>query len=203
MVYRRGRETGAWRIRLAEVSFAAGEPRISNVRSLDPPNGFPLIEAAGFTPSDRGIIASYAPLPENRGQSFWGDIYVVDLRGRFLKRLTSTPFVHDENPVFSPDGGFVLWNVANDETPSRGEELWILNLATGAKTRLTYFPDPGHPVYDPIAGQITEISWDPSGRRAVFGHVSQAEPGTAHLPSTPLADLLLTSHSSVLPRFCR
>ncbi len=183
MVYRRGQETGAWRIRLAEVSFAAGEPRLSNVRSLEPPSGFTLIEAAGFTPSDQGIVASYAPLAENRGQSFWGDIYVVDLRGRLLKRLTSTPFVHDENPVFSPDGRFLLWNAADDETPSRGEELWSLNLATGAKTRLTYFTDPGHPEYDPIAGQITEISWDPSGRRAVFGHVSQAEPGTAHLPS--------------------
>lgn len=183
MVYRRGQETGAWRIRLADVSFPDGEPRISNIRSLEPPSGFTLIEAAGFTPSDQGIVASYAPLAGNRGQSFWGDLYILDLRGRFLKRLTSTPFVHDENPVFSPDGRFLLWNLANDQTPSRGEELWSLNLATGAKTRLTYFTAPGHPEYDPIAGQITEISWDPSGRRAVFGHVSQPESGTAHLPS--------------------
>jgi len=183
MVYRRGQETGAWRIRLAEVSFPAGEPLISNVRSLEPPDGFTLIEAAGFTPSDQGIVASYAPLAENRGQSFWGDIYVTDLKGRLVKRLTSTPFVHDENPVFSPDGRFLLWNSTNEQTPSRGEELWSLDLATGAKTRLTYFTDPSHPEYDPIAGQITEISWDPSGRRAVFGHVSQPEPGTAHLPS--------------------
>jgi Tol biopolymer transport system component len=183
MVYRLGEESGAWRIKLADVSFPGGEPEVTNLRDIEPPRDFTLIEAAGFTPLDDGLIASYADLEENRGRSFWGDIYVVDLNGNIQQRLTATPFEHDENPVFSPDGRFVLWNIASKEVSSRGEELWLLNLWTGRKRRLTYFTDPGHPEYDPFAGQITEISWDPSGRRAVFGHVSQAEPGTAHLPS--------------------
>ena len=52
------------------------------------------------------------------------------------------------------------------------------------KERLTYFSDPYHEEYDPIARQITESSWHPNGTQIVFGHASQEERGSPHLPST-------------------
>lgn len=96
--------------------------------------------------------------------------------------MTETPFVHDENPKFSPDGKKIIWNTAAGD-PDDGEELWIMN-ADGNKVRLTYFTAPNHSEYDPIARQITEITWSPDGKSVVFGHVSREERGSPHLPST-------------------
>ncbi len=181
--YRIGEELGAWRIKLADISFENGEPEISNIRHMDPPEGFTVIEGAGFTPNDDGFIYSYANLAENGGMGLWGDIYISDLNGVLLERLTETPFKHDESPEFSPDGKKILWShVAGN--PGDGEELWIMDADGANKKRLTYFTDPDHDEYDPIARQITEITWSPDGKRVVFGHVSAEERGSPHLPST-------------------
>ena len=182
-VYRKGEELGAWRVRISTVSFNDGDLHLSPVSVLEPPDGYTLIEAAGFTPLDDGIIASYAPLTEHRGQGFWGDIFVTDLGGTFQQRLTSTPFVHDENPEFSPDGLKILWSVSSQGEPGAGEELYLMSADGSSIQRLTYFTDPDQPEYDPIARQITEITWSPDGAQTVFGQVSQEERGGPHLPS--------------------
>jgi len=44
--YRIGEELGAWRIKLADISFENGEPEISNIRHMDPLEGFTVIEGA-------------------------------------------------------------------------------------------------------------------------------------------------------------
>lgn len=182
-IYRKGEEAAAWRIKLADISFENGKPEISNIRHVDPPEGFTLIEGTGFMPNDDGFVYSYANLAENRGRGFWGDIYISDLNGVFLKRLTETPFAHDENPEFSPDGKKIIWNTAAGD-PGDGEELWIMNADGSNKVRLTYFTDPNHSEYDLIARQITEITWSPDGKSVVFGHVSREERGSPHIPST-------------------
>ncbi|MCD4770755.1 MAG: hypothetical protein K8R35_11385 [Bacteroidales bacterium] len=181
--YRKGEELGAWRVKLADISFENGEPEISNIRHIDIPEGFTLIEGAGFTPNDDGFIYSCANLSENGGNGLWGDIYISDLNGTFLERLTKTSFVHDENPEFSPDGEKIVWNIAAEGEAGEGEELWLMNADGSNKVRLTYFADPDHDEYDPIARQITEITWNPDGKSVVFGHVSQEERGGPHLPS--------------------
>ncbi|MBC7246705.1 MAG: PD40 domain-containing protein [Actinobacteria bacterium] len=181
--YRQGEELGAWRVKLADISFEGGEPKISNIRAVDPPEGFTLIEGTGFIPGDGALAGSFTDLEENGGQGFWGDIYVCDLGGSLLRRLTDTPFVHDENPEFSPDGGKIAWCAAQGY-PGDGEELWMMDADGGNKTRLTFFTDPEHEEYDPHARQITEATWSPDGKRVIFGHVSQEERGGIHVPST-------------------
>ena len=180
--YRIGEELGAWRVKLADVSFETGAPEISNIRHVDPPEDFTLIEGAGFTPNDDGLIYSYADLTKTGGRGIWGDIYISDLNGESLERLTKTPFAHDENPEFSPDGKKILWNHVKGN-PGDGEELWIMNTDGTKKIRLTYFTNPRHDEYDPIARQITEITWNPNGESVIFGHVSTEERGGPHLPS--------------------
>jgi Tol biopolymer transport system component len=182
--YRIGEEAGAWRIKLADIFFENGAPEISNIRHINPPEGFTVIEGTGFTPEDNSFIYSYANLSENNDRGCWGDIYISDLNGNLLKRLTATPFIHDENPEYSPDGMKILWNVASGGNCGEGEELWLMDINGCNKVRLTYFSDPYHEEYDPIARQITESSWHPNGTQIVFGHVSQEERGSPHLPST-------------------
>jgi len=181
--YRKGEEAGAWRVKLANISFENGEPKISNIRAINPPDGFTLIEGTGFTPFDNGFIYSYANLKENGGQGLWGDIYISDLSGTFIQRLTNTPFVHDENPEFSLDGKHIIWNQSKGD-PGEGEELWLMSAGGSNKVRLTYFTDPDHEEYAPNARQITESTWSSDGKKIVFGHVNQKERGGIHIPST-------------------
>ena len=122
-------------------------------------------------------------MKENKGQGLWGDIYISDLNGTFIQRLTNTPLVHDENPEFSPNGKHIIWNHSKGD-PGEGEELYLMNADGSNKIRLTYFTDPDHEEYAPNARQITESTWSPDGKKIVFGHVSQEERGGIHIPST-------------------
>ena len=181
--YRVGEELGAWRAKIAKISFKNNEPVISDIRHIDPPDGFTLIEGAGFIPSDKGFIYSYTDLKENKGRGLWGDIYISDLEGVLIKRLTDTPFVHDENPEFSPNGKYIMWNCSNGD-PGEGEDLWLMEPDGKNKVRLTYFSKPGHENFDPDGRQITESTWSPDGKKIIFGHVSQSRRGGARIPST-------------------
>lgn len=81
--FRKGEEAAALRIKLADISFENREPEISNIRHIDPPEGFTLIEGTGFMPNDDGFVYSYANLAENRSRGIWGDIYISDLNRVF------------------------------------------------------------------------------------------------------------------------
>ncbi|NPV60684.1 MAG: hypothetical protein HPY75_13635 [Actinobacteria bacterium] len=181
--YRKGEELGAWRFRIADFSLEDGEPVLSNSRTVELPQGYTLIEGAGFAPSGNQLICSCADLSETGGRGIWGDIYVIDLSGDISQRLTDTPFIHDENPEYSPDGSMILWNASQGD-PGEGEDLWIMGTDGGNKTRLTHFSEPGYAEYDPNGRQITESSWSPDGERVVFGHVSSPERAGIRLPST-------------------
>jgi Tol biopolymer transport system component len=183
-LFRKGEELGAWRIALADVSFEGGRPALSRRRNVTLPVGFTLIEASGFTPDGKGFVCTVANLAENKRRGFWGDVYLVDLKGNLGRRLTRTPLVHDENPEFSPDGRRIVWNTSGrGGDPGEGEELWIMNADGSGKTRLTHFTDPKHPEYNPKARQITESSWSPDSKKVVFGHVVQEKRGGPHIPS--------------------
>ncbi len=181
--YRVGEELGAWRMKVADISFAGGEPRLSDLRSVELPEGYTLIEGAGFAPRGDFLICSCAHLADTEGKAIWGDIYLVDLSGNIVRRLTETPYIHDENPEYSPPGDKILWNASRGD-PGDGEELWIMDADGTNKVRLTRFAEPGYEEYDPEARQITESSWSPDGRGVVFGHVSAPERAGVRLPST-------------------
>jgi Tol biopolymer transport system component/acetyl esterase/lipase len=178
-LHRKGEEFGAWRAVVAEFAFADGGPGISNVRKVNPPENFTLLEASGFSWDDRRIVYSYADLalaPGGRGTR--GDIYTSDLNGGRLERLTRTPRIHKENAVYSPDGSLIAWNqsVAEDGMPGKCD-IFVMRADGSGVRRLTRFNQSGAPEYDRNARQISEISWHPDGRRLVFGQASRKSPG--------------------------
>ncbi len=184
LTQRWGEEVGLWRIKLADISFGPNGSEISNIRVVPLPPGLTLVEGEGFSPDDQRLIFSACNPSETRGRCLWGDIYTMKVDGSSLTRFTNTPFIHDENGTYSPEGSRIVWNKSGG-LPGQGEELYLMNADGTDKVRLTYFTEPGHPEYDPIARQITELSWSPDGRGIVFGHCSrEQERGTVELGSS-------------------
>jgi Tol biopolymer transport system component len=185
LTQRKGEEVGLWRVKVADLSFGSnGEPEASNPRIVPLSPGLTLVEGEGFSPDDQSHIFSACQPSETQGRCLWGDIYTANLDGSGLVRLTDSRFIHDENGTYSPDGSRVAWN-RSAGLPGEGEELYLMNVDGTNKVRLTYFTEPDHPDYDPIARQITELSWSPDGKQIVFGHASrEQERGTAELGSS-------------------
>jgi Tol biopolymer transport system component len=200
LALRKGEEFGLWRIKIADISFGpegplaaspsmmTSAPALSNARIVPLPPSLTLIEGEGLSPDDERTILSACNVSETEGRCLWGDIYTLGIDGAgALTRLTRTPYVHDENGTYSPDGSVIVWgHVERGRLPGDGVELYLIDtLGETEPVRLTYFTEPGHGEYDPIAQGITEISWSPDGGQIVFGHDSREQArGTAELRSS-------------------
>jgi len=171
-IFRMGEELCAWRVKLADISFETEAPVISNIRHIDPPEGFTLIEGTGFTSNDDGFVYSYCNIKEQGGQCFWGNVYISNLDGTGLIRLTNDFRKHNENPEMSPDGRKILYN-HGEGNPGDGEEIWLMNSDGSNKEQLTHFTAPSYPEYNPNARQTPESTWSPDGAGVVFAHVNQ------------------------------
>ena len=200
LLLRPGEELGLWRIKMANISFENGTPKIYDIKSIELPRGLSLLEGEGFTPDDDGFICSICDLAENGGRAFWGDIYIVDFKGNIVKRLTFTPYQHDENAEFSPDGSKIVWShspgFGREGYPGIGEELYLMEADGSNKIRLTYFTNLSYPEYDKYAKHCAEITWSPDGKNIVFGHGSR--PLWRFTPSRD-SDLYMLSLESTPP----
>ena len=203
---RKGEELGAWRMKHADVEFGRdGEPRLSNIRAVNPPEGFTLLEGSGFTRDDRRLIFSYTDLSESPGgRGLRGDIYTSDLEGGDLVRLTRTPTQHDENATFSPDGKTIAWahpaGTGRQGMPGAGEELYLMNADGTGEERLTFFSDPESDHYDRHSRQMSEIHWSPDGKRLVLGHASRKNRRDEVIGSSVWIVTLDDAPESIAPR---
>lgn len=133
---KKGEEWGLWRIKLADIVFDANGPGVTNIRAVNINAihaGFRLIEGSGFARDDKNLIWEAANTDETEGQMWWGDVYVSDLKGGTLQRLTKTAHLHqgNENMEYSPDGKYIAWSHHDDQEPGRQVEIWLM-AATGA-----------------------------------------------------------------------
>jgi Tol biopolymer transport system component len=184
LAQRRGEEVGLWRIRTAHISFGPSGPQLSSVRIVPLPSHLTLIEGEGLSPDDKRLIFSACSPSETQGRCLWGDIYAMDLEKGMLRRLTKTPYRHDENGAYSPHGSVIAWNQSKG-LPGVGPDLYLMDTNGRSRARLTHFTEPGYPEYDENARQITELSWSPDGTRIVFGHASRHQQyGTVDLGSS-------------------
>ncbi len=85
------------------------------------------------------------------------DIFVIDVDGRGLRRLTRSPNEIDEYPAWSPDGRRIMFASTHGVAYSgQSRALWIMRADGSAKRRLTG----GH--YDMYP------TWAPTGNRVAF-----------------------------------
>ena len=181
--YRVGEEMLAWRIVYADISFGGDGPVMTALHKIDPPPGYTLNEANGFTPDDDGFIGCYSVLAETGGRAYAGELFACDLEGNLQQRLTDTVHRHDEDPCYSPGGDRIAYKETKGIVGYE-DDLYLVGADGTGRIQLTHFADPGYPEYDPIyvrntendydyvpsGTQITEMCFSPDGRQIVFGH---------------------------------
>jgi len=102
------------------------------------------------------------------------DLWICDLDGRNVRRLTSDPGI-ERNPAFSPDGRTIAYSGRYDAaSPGYGEEalnVYTVPVSGGEPTRLTW-----HPGWDIVRG------WTPDGKTVLFSSWREVAMGS----DTPL-----------------
>lgn len=98
---------------------------------------------------------SLAVVTEVDGQDWIG---VVDAAGGWPRRITDPAFTNYE-PTWSPDGTRIAFTSKRDgDRRGHGREVWVVDVATGAETRLT----------EEDGNLDAEPAWSPDGSRIAF-----------------------------------
>ncbi|MBL7159223.1 PD40 domain-containing protein [Candidatus Microgenomates bacterium] len=162
-IFRKGEELGAWRAVYADFEFDNEGPKISSIKKVDPPPGFTLLEASGFTADGQGFIYSYADLKKMSGQDFWGDLYTTDLKGNFLTPLTFSVYNHDENAEYSPDGQKIAWSSSPGLPGTGGVDIYLMDADGENKGQLTHFGEKSSEDYLGNDYSCRELGWSADG----------------------------------------
>ena len=92
--------------------------------------------------------------------TYGADIWVTDLDGKNLKRITSTPAV-ESNPHFSPDGQWIAFT----SNRSGSNAVYIVSKDGGSPKRLTW-----HPSSSQVRG------WTPDGKKVLYATTRDSAP---------------------------
>ncbi len=103
---------------------------------------------------------------------YGGDVWVSELNGQRVVRLTSTPAV-ERDPHFSPDGK----SIAFTSNRSGGNAVYTVPVEGGTPTRLTWHPSPSG-----------ARGWTPDGKQVLYASTRDTAPtGYERLWTVPTA----------------
>ena len=146
-----------------------------------PMKPFGGIESFAWSPDGQQLIyVSRKKTGMEYAVSTNSDLYLYDLNTKATRNITEDMMGYDTNPVFSPDGKYVAWlSMEHDGYESDKNRIFIMNMATGAKTDLTTEWD-----YTADA-----IAWNPDGKSIYF---IAAKDGVTPIFSIALKDKKVT-----------
>src|SRR6266850_1750287 len=106
-----------------------------------------------WSPDDTKIVFNAIP----KGSQDGGDIYIVNIDGTGLTRLTTDP-ANDTTPAWSPDGQKIAFASLRNPVPNAvNYEIYVMNADGSNQTRLTNSPE-----------QDSDPKWSPDGTKIVF-----------------------------------
>lgn len=164
-----------WVIRIANLTWDAGVPSLTNIKTYSPFGTNLFYETFGFSPDGTTILFSAGSASQ---QTL--NLYTYNLVTRVLTNLTNTGTgIWNEHAHFSPDSARVVFGSNMDITASRPYfvpfmDYWSMNLDGSNKVRLTYFNDPTAPEYYQY-GLVT-ADFDFTGApAAIFGSLEEVQ----------------------------
>jgi hypothetical protein len=137
-------QLGVWRLKLADVAWTDGVPRLEHVRTYEPEPGN-FYEPYGFSPDGRQILFASSAGMQGVSDS---QIYRVstDLTG--LTRLSDQNEPgwanYNEFAFYLPDGAHIVY-ARTKESTSGGLDYWVMGADGSNPYRLTFLNEPNHP----------------------------------------------------------
>jgi dipeptidyl-peptidase-4 len=154
-----GVESPAWSLDGTRLAYLYSDGEGRGLWVLDPSRGEPelLIRQAQVNEGVEIDAFRWSPQGEGILLQSGGDLFLLSLEQRKVKRLTST--AADESvPRFSPDGKFLSF--------VRDHDLWVRDLAAGKEMRLTKDGKEG----SILNGETDWVYWEEIWGRKAHGH---------------------------------
>jgi Tol biopolymer transport system component len=129
----------------------------SDMHQLTPDKDGRSLSQPAWAPDGRRLVYLDGESVQSAVPSRYGDLFVIDDDGSNVRRLAPRPIT---DPEWSPDGREIVF-VRGENLPTRraNDDLWLLNVLTGAQRRLTDTP-PG--TYEQAP------AWSPDGSQIAF-----------------------------------
>lgn len=152
-----------WVMKIGAFRWVAGEPQLSNVRTVAPFGTDLFYEAHEFSPDGLQLLFS-AGHPHESSL----DIYLLDLMTGVARNLTNSPGDFDEHAHFAPGGTHIVFASSRDISIARGYfvpylDYWRIGLDGTGRERITYFNQPGEREYYANGIVAGDFSFGPDG----------------------------------------
>lgn len=178
-----GYNWGKWVIKVADIVFESGKPKLINIREYSPGVNSGYYESNDFLPGD-SLLCICGNLEKDQNETGI-DIYLLNLKTYNTVRLTNSPDYFDECPHPDHQGNKICYlstdGFKNEDSKqwwnwAKGE-FWIMNADGTGKKQITHFNTKGYAEYTGMRTIPAYISWSPDDRTILVGVVAEYKKG--------------------------